>query len=184
MRYYFEGHHELFEGFAINALEKEWRKHPVIYLDLKRGRTMDMESFDSMIDNNLSDYKTQYHITVDKKDGYSTRLTKIIKEAYKATKEQVVLIDKYDAPMLDTLGDNELKKKIRNRVRELYSPLKVQSELLRFVFLTGITKFSQLSNFSELNNLTDISMDRHYIEICGITESGIHDHFNKEIELQ
>ena len=183
MRYYFEGRRELFEGLAINDLEKEWRKRPVIYLDLSRGRTMDMGSLDSMINNNLSDYETQYHITVDEKDSYSTRLTKIIKEAYKATNEQVVvLIDEYDAPMLDTLGDIELKKKVRNKVRDLYSPLKAQSEFLRFVFLTGITKFSQLSIFSELNNLTDISMDRRYIEICGITESEIHDHFDKEIE--
>lgn len=183
MRYFFEGRHDLFEGLAIDALEKEWRKRPVIYLDLSRGRTIDMASLDSMINNNLSDYETQYHITVDEKDSYSTRLTKIIKEAYKATNEQVVvLIDEYDAPMLDTLGDIELKKKVRDKVRDLYSPLKAQSEYLWFVFLTGITKFSQLSIFSELNNLTDISMDRRYIEICGITEPEIHNYFDKEVE--
>ena len=182
MRYYFEGRHDLFEGLAIDSLEKEWKKRPVIYLDLSRGRTIDMEALQSMIDSNLSEYERLYQITPKEADSFSTRLTNIIQQAYKNTGEQVVvLIDEYDAPMLDTMGDIELKKLSRNKVRDLYSPLKAQSQYLWFVFLTGITKFSQLSIFSELNNLTDISMDRRFIEICGITEQEIHDNFDVEV---
>ena len=182
MRYYFEGRQDLFEGLAIDSLEKEWRKRPVIYLDLSRGRTIDLGALHSMINRNLAEYEQLYHLTPDKDDSYSTRLTAIIQEACKQTGEQVVvLIDEYDAPMLDTMGDLELKKKVRNQVRDLYSPLKAQSQYLWFVFLTGITKFSQLSIFSELNNLTDISMDRRFVEICGITEKEIHDNFDNEV---
>ena len=182
MRYYFEGRHDLFEGLAIDSLEKEWRMRPVIYLDLSRGRTIDLGSLHSMIDNNLSEYEKKYLITPKDGDSFSTRLTNIIQEAFKKTGEQVVvLIDEYDAPMLDTMGDLELKKKVRNQVRDLYSPLKAQSQYLWFVFLAGITKFSQLSIFSELNNLTDISMDRRFIEICGITEQEINDNLDDEV---
>lgn len=182
MRYYFEGRHDLFEGLAIDSLEKEWKKRPVIYLDLSRGRTIDLSALHSMINRNLAEYEQLYNLKPDKDDSNSTRLTAIIQEAYKLTGEQVVvLIDEYDAPMLDTMGDIELKKLSRNKVRDLYSPLKAQSQYLWFVFLTGITKFSQLSIFSELNNLTDISMDRRYIEICGITEQEIHDNFDVEV---
>lgn len=182
MRYYFEGQHNLFEGLAIDSLEKEWRKRPVIYLDLSRGRTLDMASLHSMINNNLAEYETLYHVEPQETDSYSTRLTNIIQSACKQTGEQVVvLIDEYDAPTLDTMNDLELKKKVRNQIRDLYSPLKAQSQYLWFVFLTGITKFSQLSIFSELNNLTDISMDRRFVEICGITEQEIHDNFDYEV---
>ena len=182
MRYYFEGRRELFEGLAIDSLEKKWKKRPVIYLDLSRGRTLDMASLHSMISNNLSEYEKLYHVEPKEIDSYSTRLTNIIQSACKQTGEQVVvLIDEYDAPMLDTMSDIELKKKVRNQVRDLYSPLKAQSQYLWFVFLTGITKFSQLSIFSELNNLTDISMDRRFVEICGITEQEIHDNFDNEV---
>ena len=182
MRYYFEGRHELFEGLAIDSLEKEWRKRPVVYLDLSRGRTIDLEALHSMINRNLAEYERLYGIYPNQGDSYSTRLTAIIQEAHKQTGEQVVvLIDEYDAPMLDTMGDLKLKKAVRNQVRDLYSPLKAQSQHLWFVFLTGITKFSQLSIFSELNNLTDISMDRRYVEICGITEKEIHLNLEDEV---
>ena len=182
MRYYFEGRHDLFKGLAIDALETEWRKRPVIYLDLSRGRAIDMDALHSMIDNNLSEYEKLNFITPKETDSFSTRLTNIIQQTYKNTGEQVVvLIDEYDAPMLDTMGDLELKKQVRNKIRDLYSPLKAQSQYLWFVFLTGITKFSQLSIFSELNNLTDISMDRRFIEICGITEQEIHNNFDVEV---
>jgi hypothetical protein len=183
-RYYFEGRHDLFKGLAIDALEKEWRKRPIIYLDLSRGRTIDMRSLHSIIDNNLSEYERLYLITPKETDSFSSRLTNIIQEAFKATGEQVVvLIDEYDAPMLDTMGNLELKRKVRDVIRDLYSPLKAQSQYLWFVFLTGITKFSQLSIFSELNNLTDISMDRRYVEICGIAEQEIHNNFDEEVGL-
>ena len=182
MRYYFEGRHDLFEGLAIDSLEKDWKKRPVVYLDLSRGRTLDLATLHSMVDNNLAEYERLYQITPKESDSYSTRLTNIIQGAYRITGEQVVvLIDEYDAPMLDTMGDLELKKQVRNRIRDLYSPLKAQSQYLWFVFLTGITKFSQLSIFSELNNLTDISMDRRFVEICGITEQEIHDNLDDEV---
>ena len=184
MKYYFEGEKELFKGLTIEKLETEWKKRPVIYLDLSRGRTIDMPSLMSMIDKNLSEYEEVYHIKTKDTDSFSTRLTTIIQAAHKTTGEQVVvLIDEYDAPVLDALGNDTFKIQVRNMVRDLYSPLKAQAQHLWFVFLTGITKFSQLSIFSELNNLTDISMDRRFVEICGITENEIRENLDEDVAL-
>ena len=171
LRYYFEGRRELFQGLAMERLEQEWPVHPVIYLDMSSDKYAEVEILHSTIDNMLARYERLYQVTVGTKTAYGTRLGNIIDAAYEATGQGVVvLIDEYDAPLLDATDDPERLKTMRNITRSLYSPLKAKAAHLRFVMLTGITKFSQLSIFSELNNLANISMEPEYEAICGITE--------------
>ena len=171
LRYYFEGRRELFQGLAIDQLEQQWTAHPVIYLDMSSDKYAEVELLRATIDNLLARYERLYQVTVDTRNAYGVRLSNIIDAAYAATGQGVVvLIDEYDAPLLDSTSDEERLTAMRNITRSLYSPLKAQAAHLRFVMLTGITKFSQLSIFSELNNLTNISMLPDYDAICGITE--------------
>ena len=171
---YFEGKKELFKGLAIEHLEKDWTVYPVIRLDLSSGKYYSLDALRSTINNILSDYEEKYDLHSSLDDTFGVRMTRIIKAAYEKSHQQVVvLVDEYDAPMLDSNADETLQEQIRNRMRDFFSPLKAQSELLRFVFLTGITKFSQLSIFSELNNLNNFSMDDEYASVCGFTKDEV-----------
>ena len=172
LRCYFEGRKELFEGLYIYKKEKEWRQYPVIRLDLSNGKYFEKELVHGTINTILKYQEQRFGITnPPDPTNYDARLTDLIRAAHEQTGEKVViLIDEYDAPMLDSINDPELQDYIRNRVRNLFSPLKAQAEHLRFVFLTGITKFSQLSVFSELNNLQQLTFDPNYEGVCGITE--------------
>lgn len=183
LRCYFEGRKELFEGLYIYDKETEWKKYPVIRLDLSSGKYYEKERFHSTISSLLSDYEKCWHVKVEDAFSYDVRLKNIIQAAYEQTGEQVViLIDEYDAPMLDSINNRELQDYFRERVRSLFSPLKAQSEYLRFVFLTGISKFSQLSVFSELNSLQQITFDPNYEAICGITEEELLTEWKIDIE--
>ena len=185
LRCYFEGRKELFEGLAIYDLEKEWKRYPVIRLDLSNGKYYEKELVHGTINAILKGQEEKFGITnPDDPTNYDARLTGLIKEAHRQTGEQVVvLIDEYDAPMLDSIHEPELQEYIRNCVRNLFSPLKAQAEHLRFVFLTGISKFSQLSVFSELNNLRQLTFDPAYEGICGITEEEMLTQLKPDIEL-
>ena len=185
LRCYFEGRKELFEGLYIYKKEKEWRKHPVIRLDLSNGKSYEKELVHGTINNILMWQEKNYGITKpEDPTNYDVRLTNLIRSAYEQTGEKVViLIDEYDAPMLDSINNLELQDYIRNRVRNLFSPLKAQSKYLRFVFLTGISKFSQLSVFSELNNLQQLTFAPEYEGICGITEEELLTQLKPDIEL-
>lgn len=171
---YFEGKKDLFKGLAIEHLEKDWTVYPVIRLDLSSGKYYSLDALRSTINNILSDYEKKYDLHSSLDDTFGVRMTRIIKAAYEKSHQQVVvLVDEYDAPMLDSNTDETLQEQIRNRMRDFFSPLKAQSELLRFVFLTGITKFSQLSIFSVLNNLNNFSMDNEYASVCGFTKDEV-----------
>lgn len=185
LRCYFEGRKELFEGLYIYNKEKEWRKYPVIRLDLSRGKYYERERLHPIIDSILREYEECWGgPTVKDEFSYDARLTAIIQAAYKQTGERVViLIDEYDAPMLDSISNQELQNYIRERIRSLFSPLKELSKYLRFVFLTGISKFSQLSVFSELNNLQQLTFAPEYEAICGITEEELLTEWKPDIEL-
>ena len=184
LRCYFEGRKELFEGLYIYDKEKEWRKYPVIRLDLSRGKYYEKERLHGTLDSILRDHEERWGVTRIKDEyNYDARLTGIIKAAYRQTGERVViLIDEYDAPMLDSITNCELQDYIRDRVRSLFSPLKEMAQYLRFVFLTGISKFSQLSVFSELNNLQQLTFAPEYEGICGITEEELLNYMKPDIE--
>ena len=185
LRCYFEGRKELFEGLYIYDKEKEWKKYPVIRLDLSNGKYFEKDLVHGTINTILKWQEKEYGVS-DPEDptNYDARLTNLIRTAYAQTGEQVViLIDEYDAPMLDSITDRDLQDYIRNRVRNLFSPLKAQSQYLRFVFLTGISKFSQLSVFSELNNLQQLTFDPNYEGICGITEEELLTQLKPDIGL-
>ena len=166
---YFEGKKELFKGLAIEQLEKEWAQHPVLRFSLASGKHMEKEQLERYLLDILSDNEERFGLHSDKVDT-NIRLKDLIKNVYDKTgKQVVVLIDEYDAPLLDVVHENEQLPILRQVMRNFYSPLKDCDPYLRFVFLTGITKFSQLSIFSELNNLKVIGMLPEFAAICGIT---------------
>ena len=181
---FFEGRKELFKGLAIEKLETEWTQYPVIRLDLSSGKYYEKERVHGTIDNILKWEEARWGITHIKDEyNYDARLTALIQAAHDQTQRNVViLIDEYDAPMLDSITNRELQDYIRERIRSLFSPLKAQEKLLRFVFLTGISKFSQLSVFSELNNLNILTFDPEYEGICGITEEELLTQLKPDIE--
>ena len=167
---YFSGKKELFKGLAIEKLETEWAEHPVLHFDMSTAKHMDKEQLERFLGERLAFEERKYGIDNPATD-INDRFTNLIVAAYEKTGRQaVVLIDEYDAPLLDVVHEDELLPQLRQVMRNFYSPLKACDPYLRFVFLTGITKFSQMSIFSELNNLTNISMDSEYAGICGITE--------------
>ena len=168
---YFSGKKELFKGLAIEKLETEWAEHPVLHFDMSTAKHMDKETLEQELSGKLSDYEKIYGKSDPGKTKLNQRLECLIVHAYEKTGRQaVVLIDEYDAPLLDVVHEDELLPQLRQVMRNFYSPLKACDPYLRFVFLTGITKFSQMSIFSELNNLKNISMMPEYASICGITE--------------
>ena len=185
LRCYFEGRKELFQGLFIYDKEKEWKQYPVIRIDFSRGKYFEKDRVHPILNSLLNDHERKYGISVIGDEfNYDARLTNIIQAAHQQTGERVViLIDEYDAPMLDSINNPELQDYIRDRVRSLFSPLKEQAKLLRFVFLTGISKFSQLSVFSELNNLQQMTFDPNYEAICGITEEELLTQWRPDIEL-
>ena len=183
LKAYFEGEKELFENLALGKLEQEWVKYPVIRLDLSMGKYYEFGQVHAIIGGLLQEYEKKYQLTVEDSYRYGKRLTSIIQAAYEQTGRQVVvLIDEYDAPMLDSIHKPELQDQIRERVRDLFSPLKGQADYLRFVFITGISKFSQLSVFSELNNLHIMTFDPNYEGVCGITEEELLTQMRPDIE--
>ena len=167
---YFEGRKDLFKGLAIEKLEREWESYPVLHFDMSGGKHLDKEQLEFYLGYQLEPLERKWGIT-NPKEGTNNRLTDLITTAHEQTgKQVVVLIDEYDAPLLDVVHEDQNLGVLRNVMRNFYSPLKKCEPMLRFVFLTGITKFSQLSIFSELNNIKNISMDEEYAGICGITK--------------
>ena len=183
MQSYFEGKKELFKGLAVDKLEKEWTEYPVLHFDMSGGKHMEPEQLKLYLGYILEDQEKKWGIN-EPRIGANNRLIDLINTAYeKSGKQVVVLIDEYDAPMLDVAHEKEQLDVLRNIMRNFYSPLKYSEAKLRFVFLTGITKFSQLSIFSELNNITNVSMHQEYAGICGITKEELLDKFDEDIDV-
>lgn len=185
LRCYFEGRKELFEGLYIYDKEKEWKKHPVIRIDLSNGKYFEKDLVNGTLNAILEQQEKRFGIESPKDPtNYDARLIALIQAAYQQTGERVViLVDEYDAPMLDSITNPELQDYVRQRIRALFSPLKAQAQYLRFVFMTGISKFSQLSVFSELNNLQQITFDPSYEAVCGITEEELLTQMKADVEL-
>ena len=179
---YFLGKKELFKGLAMESLEKEWNTYPVLHVDFSGSKYNSVDNLKAAINKQLLLWERVY----GREEGdttFSLRFESVIHRAYEQTGQQVVvLIDEYDSPMLDSNNDYETQKEIRNIMRDFFSPLKKSDPYLRFVFLTGISKFSQMSIFSELNNLQNISMRDDYSAICGITEQELRAQLQIDIE--
>ena len=180
---YFSGRKDLFQGLAMERLEKEWIEYPVLHFDMSTAKHVDKEQLLQELNLKLSEYEGVYGKGQEEINP-NQRLMGLIKRAYEQTGRQVVvLIDEYDAPLLDVVHEKENLGVLRNIMRNFYSPLKACDPYLKYVFLTGITKFSQLSIFSELNNIKNISMDEPYAAICGITEDEMLTQMKEDMEM-
>ena len=183
MQSYFEGKKELFKGLAIEKLEKDWTEYPVLHFSLAGGKHMEKDQLVRYLLYILKVNEEKFGIVNDSPDP-NVRMLNLIKTVYEQTGQKVVvLIDEYDAPLLDVVHEDTSLGVLREVMRNFYSPLKDSDRMLRFVFLTGITKFSQLSIFSELNNITNVSMHQEYAGICGITKEDLLDKFDEDIDV-
>lgn len=179
---YFLGRKELFEGLAIYDMEKEWKSHPIFYIDLNTANFRDENSLYEVLNSHVSVWEEMYGAR-EYETTLALRFKGIIARA--AEKEGcgvVILIDEYDKPILQTLRNQELQEKHRSLLKSFYSVLKTQDRYIRFAFITGVTKFGKVSVFSDLNNLMDISMDQRYISICGMTQNELLYNFREGIE--
>jgi hypothetical protein len=182
LKAFFEGRKELFEGLKIAELEKEWTKYPVIYLDFNRDSYSSIDFFNQSLDTNLSIHERKWGRNTNDTTPAS-RLIELIHRAHEKTgKQVVVLIDEYDKPLISSMDDPDLNTAIRTILKGFYGVLKAEDTHLRFVFLTGVTKFSKVSIFSDLNQLVDISLDKRFAEICGISETELLQNFQPEIQ--
>jgi len=185
----FEGRRDLFDGtdgrpvLAINSLEWAWKKHPVIRIDLNAGvYSNGVEALHSVLYSELQKESEKLEIALEKTDIIS-QFKYLIRNACKKTGERVVvIIDEYDKPLLSTMDDEPIHTKIRTELKGFYGVLKPSDEFLKFVFLTGVTKFSHVSVFSDLNHLVDLTLKPQYADICGITQEELEQHFAPEIE--
>lgn len=178
---YFQGKKELFEGLAIYDLETEWKKYPIFHIDLNTANFREKDSLYMVLNDYLTTWESKYG-TRESEATLALRFKGVIARA--AEKEGcgvVILIDEYDKPILQTLRDQELQAEHRAQLKAFYSVLKTQDRYIKFAFLTGVTKFGKVSVFSDLNNLTDISMDHRYISICGMTEKELLTNFKEGI---
>ena len=179
---YFEGRRDLFDGLAIADLEKDWVQYPVFKFDMSNMKDASVERLADSLDLMLKKYEAIYGGEPNMAQP-STRLQALIQRARAVTgKHVVVLIDEYDAPLLDSMTDELTLNVMRNKLRDFYGILKQSTDDLRFVFITGITKFSQLSIFSAMNNLITISMEDEYAAICGITKDELSTELVKEVQ--
>ena len=178
---YFRGYKDLFKGLAIEKLEKDWTEYPVLHFDLSDIKKGTVEDFEENVNSSLASMEEEFGIAKTS-DSPGTRLKDLVERIYKKNGKQVVLlIDEYDAPLLTVLHDPERLETMRTELQSFYSPIKKLDPYLRFVFITGITKFSQLSIFSQLNNLNNISMLPQYAAMCGITIKELEDNFQEGI---
>ncbi len=189
---YFEGRKELFKGLKIEQLEKDWTEYPVVNLSFAKCKSKQVDVIVKFVSIALSELEVQFGI-IDKAEqpddnkqpniNFNTRFERIIKTAHAKTGKQVVLlIDEYDTLMLNTITDVDTQDEVRTHTSNLFSPIKDLDSHLKFVFITGITKFSQMSIFSTLNNLTDISLYEKYCTLCGFTEEELRTELKPHVE--
>ena len=181
LKYFFEGRRELFKGLYVDSTDWGWDVYPVLHLDLNKNKYDEQGKLENVLDNLFRGWENEYGIEVKDKD-YSLRFSTIIRAAHEKTGQQVViLVDEYDKPLVGNLNKPENFEHYRTQLASLYSNFKSSAEHIRLVFITGISRFSKLSVFSDLNNLDDISFDDDYADICGITERELLDNLHTGI---
>lgn len=170
LRYFFEGQKELFKDLYIDSTDWDWTEYPVLYFDLNTDKFAEQGLLDGVLDRLFRNWEEKYCVAVNDSD-YSQRFATIIKAAHEKTGRQVViLVDEYDKPLVSNLNKEDNFEHYRAKLASIYSNFKSSAEHIRLVFLTGVSRFSKLSVFSDLNNLNDISFDDEFADICGITE--------------
>lgn len=180
---YFEGQKELFEGLAVEQLEKEWKQYPILHLDLNTEKYDTVEALEGILNRGLLGWESLYPPQWIEQ-SLAGRFELVIKAAFEKTGSRVViLVDEYDKPLLQAIGNEPLQTEYRNTLKAFYGALKSCDRYIRFAFLTGVTKFGKVSVFSDLNNLMDISMLPAYSNICGITEKELHSCFDEGVKL-
>lgn len=181
MEAYFSGQKELFKGLDIESLEKDWTAYPVLHLDFTGSGYTSTSDLDANLDHSLHKWEVRYGID-NESDDFPTRFKAAIETAHEKTgKGVVVLIDEYEKPIIDNIDNPELMESFRRKLQGFYSVMKGEDALIRFAFLTGVTKLGKMSIFSGLNNLNDISMDNRYADICGISEAELRGNFNDSV---
>ena len=183
LRSYFEGRKDLFEGLAIAKSETEWKHYPVFYFDFNVGDFSTESEFRNSLGLKLDVYEKIYGIRNENAKSPADRFSCLLQQAHEKTGLQaVVLVDEYDKPLLNAVGDEELVDTFRKILKSFYGVLKGEDAHLQFVFITGVTRFDKVSIFSDLNNLNDISMNREFSAICGITQEELEEDFVPEID--
>ena len=178
---YFQGKKELFEGLTVYDLEKEWAEYPILHLDLNIGQYDTGQSLNDILNRSLVAWERQYG-SDPAEVSLPLRFAGVVKRASEQTGRRVViLVDEYDKPMLQAIGNESLQDEYRNTLKPFYGVLKTMDGYIRFALLTGVTKFGKVSVFSDLNNLMDISRDERYVDICGISEKELLDNFTEDI---
>ncbi|MDE5871112.1 MAG: AAA family ATPase, partial [Muribaculaceae bacterium] len=179
LRYFFEGRRELFKGLYIDSTDWDWEPYPVLHLDLNTDRFDRQDALDDVLETQFIDWEDKYGIT-EKMETYSQRFKTIIRKAHEKTGKQVViLVDEYDKPLISNLKKTENFEFYRTQLASIYSNFKSSAEHIRLVFMTGISRFSKLSVFSDLNNLRDITFSDDYADVCGITEIELYDNLQE-----
>ena len=178
---YFEGKRELFQGLAMERLEQEWVTYPVLHLDLNIDKYDTPESVDRMLNDSLTEWEQRYGSRPSEVTP-ALRFAGVIRRACEKTGHRVViLVDEYDKPLLNAIGNKPLQESFRSSLKPFYGVLKTMDRYIRFALLTGVTKFGKVSVFSDLNNLEDISMNERFVGLCGITEREIHEYMEPQL---
>ena len=179
---YYQGKKELFKGLALEQLEKDWKVYPVLHLDLNVGKFDTPEALYERLDHYLSSWEKAYSLIPETSQSPATRFENVISQAYDKTGQKVViLVDEYDKPLLQAIGNKALQDEYRAMLKSVYGVAKTMDGYIQMAFFTGVTKFSKVSVFSDLNNLKDISLTQQYAEICGITEKEIRKNFDVDV---
>ena len=180
---YFAGEKDLFKGLAIEGLEKDWTEYPVLHFDMSTFKNCNLKDLQSKFNYKLSEYESIWGNNPESETPGDRFKNLIISAKEQTGKPVIIIIDEYDAPLLDVLHNEDRLAEIRTVIQEFYAPIKANDEYIRFAFITGITKFSQLSIFSAINNLSNISMDPEFAAICGITKEELTTTLSQDIEL-
>ncbi|MBR1681816.1 MAG: ATP-binding protein [Bacteroidaceae bacterium] len=181
MEAFFSGERELFRGLYVDGVEWDWKTYPIMHLDLNTEKYDTPEALHNMLEEFLSSQEERYGRNENER-SYGLRFQGVLRRAFEKTGLRVViLVDEYDKPMLQAIGNEELQAEYRGTLKAFYGALKSSDRYIRFAFLTGVTKFGKVSVFSDLNNLEDISMLPQYSTICGISEDELRVTFDKGV---
>ena len=184
LKSYFEGRKDLFEGLSLSETETEWKKYPVFYLDFNVGDFTDEENFRKSLGIKLDQYEKIYGVRNPNATSPADRFSSLLQQAHEQTGLQaVILVDEYDKPLLNAIGNEELVDTFRKILKSFYGVIKGEDAHIQFVFITGVTRFDKVSIFSDLNNLNDISLNSDFTSVCGITQEELEASFVPEIEL-